>query len=288
MADAPQGQTDLAPKDMQPGEDSPLSSLREIKLAAALACGALALCFASFPAVSWLTKPLSGIGLALGLFGCWLPARKHGDDLRLPSAVVGLSAVVLAFVGSWPKPSAGAPAPLVAVSLNPDDIERHALDNGQWTDASERVVSLNDVHVQVSSARIETVALTKASGPSTTTADKYLVIRLHVSYEGIVFKQFHYERWADTATAPSKHRPVLVDDEGQPIEQAKFGAGRSVPSELGDEPFVIYGRPLDDVLVFPAPSRIPEYWLLTLPASAFGQAGEYKFHIPRSMVESNQ
>ena len=287
MAHAPHAQKDSASKDRSPGEEPQMSGLREIKLAAAFACGSLGLCFASFSAISWLTKPLAGIGLALGVFGCWLPARKHGHDWRLPSAVVGLSAVVLAFVGSWSKVMPVAPpAPLVAVSLDPEDLERHTLDNDQWTDAGSRAVSLNDLRVRVAGARVENVTLVCAGG-SKTTPEKHLVIRLHVSYEGIVFKEFKYKRWADGASAPSQHRPVLVDDENQPIEQARFGAGWSVPSELAEEPYVIYGRPLDDVLVFPAPARLPAYWHLTLPASALGQAGEYKFRIPSSMVESN-
>jgi hypothetical protein len=275
------------PNSVPEAESSDPSRLGEAKLATAFLCGALALCFASFPAVSWLTKPLSGVGLAVGIFGCWLPARKQGNDLWLPSAIVGLSAVVLVFVGTWATPTPAAPEPLVALSLNPDENARQPLDDGQWTDASSHAVSLHDLRVQVVSARIENVLLDK-QGSQLLSPDKYLVIRLRASFEGVVFKQFPYERWADAPTVPSKHPPTLVDDEDHPYTQAEFGPDLHIAASGAPAAYVIYGRPISETLVFPAPSNSVESWQLTLPAGAFGLAGEFKFRIPRSMVESSQ
>ena len=112
------------------------------KAAVAFLCGAGALCFASIPLLSWFTKPLSAVGLIIGFFGCWLPARRQRADLWLPGAIVGLSALVLIFRGDRPRPAPAPPAPLVAISLDPEVADRQPIEESHWTDASTHAVSL--------------------------------------------------------------------------------------------------------------------------------------------------
>ena len=44
------------------------------------------------------------------------------------------------------------------------------------------------------------------------------------------------------------------------------------------------GRTVDEVLGFPVPAAKAESLRLELPASAFGETGEFRFRIPRSMI----
>ena len=255
------------------------------KAAVAFLCGAGALCFASIPLLSWLTKPLSAVGLIIGFFGCWLPARRQRADLWLPGAIVGLSALVLIFGGDWPRPAPAPPAPLAAISLDPEVADRQPIEESHWTDASTHAVILNDLRVQIMSARLETVELNK-QGAQTVTPDHYLVIHLHVTFEGVLFKHFPYDQWAESASGPSKHPPALIDDRDHSYNQESFGPGWSVASSRAGPAYVSPGRSVDEILVFPAPPATTAYLQLTLPAAAFGQAGDFKFQIPRSMMES--
>ncbi len=222
----------------------------------------------------------------MGFLAAGFP-RRHGQGLLLPSAIVGLSALVLGLVGRWSNPAPAAPAPLVAVSINREEGRRQPLGDDEWTDASAQAVSLHDLRVQVISARLENVLLNK-QGSDHLTPDKYLVLQLRVSFEGVVFKQFKYERWADSPGSPSKHPPLLSDDENNAFAQANFGPDTSVAGIATPADYIVYGRPLTEVLVFTAPSNAVDSWQLTLPAGAFGLTGAYKFRIPRSMVEIAQ
>src|SRR5438270_399873 len=104
-----------------PDEDDPddtasfLGRLRQLDVttATALCCGSVALFVASVPSVSFLTKPLSALGLLLGLLGVLLNARRHkGLNLTLAGAGSALCLFVVLFVGVWPFP--GDPGPLPA------------------------------------------------------------------------------------------------------------------------------------------------------------------------------
>jgi hypothetical protein len=41
---------------------------------------------------------------------------------------------------------------------------------------------------------------------------------------------------------------------------------------------------VEEVLLYPVAAAKAEYLRLELPASAFGEAGEFRFQIPRSMI----
>ena len=72
---------------MTPGEStSVVTQLRQVDVgtAAALALGGVALLTASIPDLAFLTKPLSGVGLLLGIVGGVVPAVKKHRNVALP------------------------------------------------------------------------------------------------------------------------------------------------------------------------------------------------------------
>ncbi len=46
------------------------------------------------------------------------------------------------------------------------------------------------------------------------------------------------------------------------------------------------GHQVKEVLVFPVPPADVEYLRLTLPASAFGLSGEFRFQVSRGMIQA--
>jgi hypothetical protein len=144
-------------------------------------------------------------------------------------------------------------------------------------------VQRQHLRVQVAAVRVRGVEL-EYQGKKTITPDKYLLIRLQVSLEGAAFQQLPYEPWADLAGAPSKHPPTLTDHAGRAYTQKTFAAGRNVVGRTG-RGYLTPGRQVHEVLVYPAPPGPVAYLRLTLPAAALGGEGEFRFQIPRSMIE---
>ncbi len=139
-----------------------------------------------------------------------------------------------------------------------------------------------DVRAEIVSVLIGPVEL-KRNSLTTTSSERYLVIQLRVSYEGIVFQQTPYDPWADRADSPSKHPPTLTDNKDRTYAQKTFDSGVKVGGRA-DSDALTPGHQVKEVLVFPVPARDVEHLRLTLPASAFGLAGEFRFQIPRSMI----
>jgi hypothetical protein len=270
-------------------DEEPVSLLGRLRMldvasAAALLCGSVALLFVSIPEWDWLIKPLSGAGLLLGLLAGALPAVRKGDSVA-PSLVVSvLCLLVLLFAGSWPT-APDPPPPMAAVPLQRKGMASHQpVDADNWVDAATNAVQKEDVRVQVVSARIGRVDLKNRSGvvPS---SDRYLVIRLRVSYMGIVFQQTPYEPWADRADSPSKHPPILTDNTDRVYDQKVFDSGRKVVGRA-EVDALTPGHQVKEVLIFPIPPGDVKYLRLKLPASAFGLTGEFRFQIPRGMTQA--
>src|SRR5438874_4500931 len=288
QAPAPVAQpvADESEDEPEPGT-SFLARLRHVDAGTLLALfvGSAALLLASIPPASFLTKPLSILGLLLGVLASLVPALVRGKNLILPVSVSTLSLFTLLFVGSWPKPGDPPPPPLLAVPLRQAGMVAHQpVGDGEWVDASANAVQMNDLRVRVLGVRSGNVEL-ESQGKQTFSTEKYLAIRLAVSLEGIVFQQIPYAPWADAANAPSKHSPILTDNLERPYPQKTF-AGRKIVGRA-DRNFLTPGRLVNEVLIFPVPPAKVEYLRLKLPASAFGGAGEFRFQIPRSMVEAS-
>jgi len=253
--------------------------------AAALLCVSVALLFASIPELEFLIKPLSALGLLLGLLPGLLAAMRQGAAVAPPLVVSVLCLLVLLFLGSWPSSSTPPPPSPAAVPLKQKGMgARQSIEADDWVDAAANAVSRDDVRVQVVSARIGRVDLNNRSGTSLS-PDKYLVIRLRSSYEGVLFQETPYDPWADRAGSPSKRQPTLTDNRDRKYNQKTFDAGWKVVGRA-DTDALTPGHQVKEVLVFPVPPADVEYLRLTLPASAFGLSGEFRFRIPRGMIQT--
>jgi hypothetical protein len=252
---------------------------------AAFLCGSVALLSASVGPLLWLTKPLGLLGVLLALVAGLLPALKNGKKLDLPLGVLGLCAVVVLFVGRWPSFRGPAPRPTLAVALNPEKTTPiRPLEKGEWVHAGTNAMQMNDLRVEVLGVRVGAVELSSPATIKSATREKYLLIRLRVSYHGLLFREIPYERWADLPGAPSKHPPVLVDDRNRPLAQVAFDPSAKVAGRVeGDA--LTPGHMVREVLVFPPPPADAQHLRLTLPGSAFGVTGEFRFHIPRGLIE---
>jgi hypothetical protein len=281
---------------------SVLGSLGRIDVGTALAllCGGLAICLASVSPLSFLTKPLAVLGLVVGLSTGFVSTLRKGRNAVMPAGACLLCLVVVLFVGSWTRGGAAVPPERGVMSLG--DRKITAVRDDDWPDASSNAYWLHEVVLQITSARLENVELS-GQGGAKTTPDKYLVLRLRMNHGGMVFKKFDYEPWRNGAKGLSKNPPVLMDSNGQSYSQVQFPVGWNVKGRRQDMNYLNTGRPLNEVLVFPAPASKIEYLRLQLPAVAFALTlidaegkqhnipigdGDFKLQIPWSMVEGNQ
>jgi hypothetical protein len=268
-------------------DEEPLSwldRLRHIDFGSALAflCFGVALLFVSFYQVEAFIKPTAALGLAAGLLLGVLPALWRRKKLFLPLVMSLLCLLVLLFVGSWPS-SAPPPPQLVTVQLKQKGMVAHQpAGEDDWVDASANALKRGDVRVEIASASIGPVDLKKGSS-SLASSERFLTIRVRVSCESIIFQRTPYEPWADRAESASKNPPTLTDNQGRTYTQKKFDPGWKVVGRA-DVDALNPGHQVKEVLVYPVPARDVKHLRLTLPASAFGLDGAFRFEIPRSMI----
>jgi hypothetical protein len=260
-----------------------LDRLRSIDFGSALAflCFGVALLFSSFYELELYIKPIAALGLLAGLLGGILPALWRKRNVVVPLLVSILCLLVLLFAGSWPSSSSSPP--LVTVPLKQKGMAAHqAVSPEEWVDASANALKYGDVRLEIVSVGIGPVELRQKSSIAAS-SEHYLSLRLRASYEGIIAQQTPYQPWADLAGAPSLHAPTLTDNQGRTYAQKTFAPGFQVVGRA-DTDALNPGHQVKEVLVYPVPARDLEYLRLTLPGSAFGLAGEFRFQIPRSMI----
>jgi hypothetical protein len=257
----------------------------DLGTAAAFCCGCVALFLDSLPALRFLSKPLAGLGLAIGLLACAASLLGRRTSVVFPIVASVLCLIPLLFVEGEPGSVPQQPTPsLVAVpAQNGDMPPTQPIKEDDWVDASVSAVQRQGLRVQVIAVWAGKVELTK-QGQRGFSPDKYLAIRLFVSIRGLGSGPIPYESWADSAGQPSKHQPTLLDNLNRTYEQKTIAppwklAGRA------DKDLLTIGHQVKDVLIFPVPSGNVEYLRLTLPASAFGRSGEFRFQIPRKMIQ---
>ncbi|MHB1421687.1 MAG: hypothetical protein ACYC3I_00545 [Gemmataceae bacterium] len=261
-----------------------LDRLRTLDFGSGLAflCFSVALLFGSFVELEAFIKPMAALGLLAGLLGGVLPALWRGMNAVFPFLLSVPCLLVLLFAGSWPDFSS-SPPPLVAVPLKQKGMTVHQpVGADDWVDATANAVKQGDVRVEIVSAQVGRVDL-KQKSSATKSSERYLMIRVRVSYEGVVFRQTPYEPWADRADSPSKHTPTLTDNQGRTYPQKTFDPGWNVVGRA-DGDALNPGHQVKEVLVYPIPERGVEHLRLMLPASAFGLAGAFRFQIPRSTI----
>ncbi len=254
----------------------------DVGTAAAFALGGVALVTASIPDLVIFTKPLSGLGLLLGIVGGVLPAVKKRRNVAIPGATCGLCLLVLLLAGNWPRLSAPVQVPAVAITLHQGGmVAPRVVADDEWLDASACAFRSGDLEVEVVSVQIGPVQLVGSRGPA---PDKCLTIRLRVTDKNVRFRErVPYETWADEANAPSKHPPEMTDNLEHVYPQKTFAPGVRIVGRTYVD--ALMPPALRELLVYSAPDSGIEYLRLKLSASAFGAPGEFRFQIPKSMIE---
>jgi hypothetical protein len=267
-----------------------IEGLRKLNVgtAAAFICGSVALLLASIPPLDLVTKPLAGLGVVIGLLAGVLPAWMKDKPLSLPIAICALCMIALTFAGRSLFSRAASMPASVAIALNADPKTMAAhkpVAEGAWVDASVNAMQTNGLRVHVVAVRVAHAEL-KQQQKKVLSPEKHVLIHLRTSYHGGAFQHLPYASWADSAATLSQHAPTLTDSSKRTYAQVTFDAGRTVIGRP-DYPLLTYGHALDEVLVFPAAAAQTDYLRLTLPASAFGVAGDLRFQIPRSMIKTS-
>jgi hypothetical protein len=260
----------------------------DLMTAAAFLAGCAAILFAAIPNLIFLAKPLGLLGLLVGLVGSAAPPLRKRPPLRKPSHVgfpLGASAFclfVLLFVGNQPRVE--PPLPFAAIPLSDKGMTAHkAIMEDDWVDASASAVRHHDLRIDVVSVTIGGVEV-EDQGKTTLTPEKHLVIRVRASYETPRYTRIPYEPWVDKGGSPSKHPPILTDTAKHSYAQDTFAPNLTIVGR--DKSFFITpGHQVKEVLIFPAPTELPEFLHLELPADAFGMKGVIRFHIPKSMIQ---
>ena len=251
--------------------------------------GSMALFLDSIESVSFLTKSLSAGGLALGFLGGVVPALVRRRNPALPIVMSSLCLFDVLFVGTWPV-SPIPPPPDVAIPLRQGGLAAaQPISDDEWVNASGNAVQRHDVRVRITHVRTGSIELKELKKPGAKpfpSREKYLAIYLEVTYETKVFQSLNYESWADQAERPSKQPPTLTDNLERVYAQKTIAPRWEVVGRE-DKSFITPCGPVPEVLLFPLPPARLEYLRLKLPASAFGGGGEFRFQIPRSMIEQS-
>jgi len=269
--------------------DSPLSRLLRqfdgVTLGAFVA-GSVAFFLASIPSLSFLTRPLTGLGLLLGLVGCAVAVMRRPAVLWLPLTVSVLCLGSLFFVGPKQEKRAPPPPPLVAIPLGKGGMTPSLpIGDDDWVDASANAVRRNDLRVEVVAVRIGSREPTD-SKKTVLTKDKRLIIELRVTFVGVLFQEVPLGHWSASPQSPSKHPPILSDNANHRYAQEPVVPTKR-QSAAEDKAYLTPGRQLIDVLVFPVPPPEVKYLRLELPASVVGMKGHFRFQVPRGMIQGS-
>ncbi len=261
--------------------------------AGALFAGSLALLLPSVPFLAVLSKPVSGLGLLLALLGGVVPALQKQTSPTVPLSVAGLCLIALLFVGPWSR-SRAPDTRSVTITRDPGGIPAHQQHKGEeWVDASSASLRQDGLRIEILAVQLGGVEIKddrkkdepKQEDRPTFSKEKYLVIKVRVTDEAVIFHRSSYQPWSNRRDSPSKHPPILTDDTGKSYLQETFDPAPQKVEGRGDHLFLTPGHQLRDVLVFPPPADSVKFLRLELPGSAFGKPGKFRFQIPRSIIQ---
>ncbi len=245
-----------------------------------LCLASIALALLSVPALRPFTLVLGGLALAAGVLGLALGGDTHRGRVLFPAAGAVLAVPVLVVAGAWPNllcptPSAEyAAPPAVTGPLAIPLVGEGAQPASEWIDASTHSAQVGDLRVRILKVTLGPAATANREMPPG--ADEVLQISFRV-YNAGTTRRLDYRGWGQPA-APAEPAVVLQDDRGKTYRLRSCAAGevRSVS--------IAPLRPVDDVLAFDPPTTKVEYLRLELPASAVGESGSLRLHLPRSLL----
>jgi hypothetical protein len=276
---------------------------------ASLASGVIALPFAFIPCIGFLSLPLSGLGLLLGLGGGIMAAVRKWEGIGFPIAgtavstiAVGVGLFWLVWMGAMvnstqrqvalAQQQAAQQAQLAAQQAQQAEAQRRQVEERQrqalkaqgWVEANVGPARVGDVEVRVNAVRVAPVT---AKGPGGRPAfNNQRRLQVSLSLRNLSAAQnVTCEGWSEPSAAFPHHQPRLTDSTNMPLNRANLGAGVEVVGQL-KRVVIRPGQLVTDLLVFDEPGWGRSELRLELPASAFGEPGKSaRFLIPASMVQ---
>lgn len=252
----------------------------------ALLSGGLGLMFASFWGWTWLTIPLAGLGIVIGLAGVvWAHVSdSSGKPVAVGGAVLsaGVLGVAVLFPGllgpayqSPPSRSQSSSA-VEAIPLQLTDEQVPAFDEAGYADASRAALQQAGLRMHVLSVSVGPLpSVAKKPAP-----EQYLLIRLRVQrvQDGKEFVQ------GETAFHNAVDVPqlTLTDRAGKRYRQRALES--VVPKENDPRPPPFPVAVMDEVFAFePVPPRGVDL-RLEVPTAGWGGAGVFRFTLPEAMI----
>ncbi|QDU97216.1 hypothetical protein Pla8534_50610 [Lignipirellula cremea] len=158
----------------------------------------------------------------------------------------------------------------------------------RWADATVAELEHNGVKVRVDYVDVGDVATrNNANAVEVFTDRDYLHVTL--SLENTNAAPVAYRSWqGNTFPGGSLAQVKLTDNSGAEYAQATFPGARSVKGHLADAQLDPKEKVTDTLIFQPRAGQDPRaatFYLLELPAGAHGAEGEYRFRIPRNMLE---
>jgi hypothetical protein len=260
-----------------------------VSLIGAVTCllAAGALLSASIQATLFLTRPVAGLGLVLGLVGTAVAAAGRPVRMVVPALGAVMSGVVLVVALAFPDllgpryeasrekstfdASAVRVIPLQLTARGTDGLESEG-----YADASRAAVQQGNIRVRVIGATVAPVQV--VDSVKRYTKRPYLAVTVQVQHLG-TGSPVRLVHWGTTG-----ERTV-------PDAAATSNGKKLAPADLdGEVPFgVSYGQDLfpgrsaSDLLLFAAPGPGASV-RLELPAEMWGGRGAFRFQLPDSMI----
>jgi hypothetical protein len=227
----------------------------------------------------------AGLGLIVGLVGL---AFAEGQRL-VPGLAAGLNAAVL-LVGlllpGWLglEPWFGGQDAYEYRMARAVPHDPGASMPADWVDAGRASWRLEDVRVTIRSASIGPVELTGSNTQKKWTKESYLQVWVQVTNVGVA-RKIDFQGWGSTSPDPSAAGVTLTDPAGKVLRPRTFERNASAAWQA--LPVGLFpGKSADELLVFEAPAKTPDYVRLELPGGAFDAYESVRMHIPKSFLNS--
>lgn len=283
----PQPESDPEFAELPDAAAQPSAALRlpGLNLCGASACllAGLALVFASFWWLHYLTIPLAMTGLLLAPIGLLAQEKKGVSEWLWTGIGEAGNLAVLGVALFWPQTFGlawyrGARTPTIAldqpVLMSPGAKRITPLDASSWVEAGQGAIRHGEVQVRLKAARIDVPPADKRAAAATPS----LVVELRVSNVGLT-RMVDYAGWRDDA-------PSLRDVAGRSYRFLSAGAGTPATTDQGRARQLAPGLYVDEVLRFEPPQATVAALFVELPGAALHLKEPLKFKIDRSQIES--
>jgi hypothetical protein len=257
---------------------------------AACLAGGVGLVAGSVAPVAFLTRPLSGVGVALGLLGVLSATggRPRGPLFAVAGAVLsglvlGVSLLAPSVLG--PRYEASRlrsdydPDAVRVVPLRLDPGGSEGLEHDGYADASRAAVQQGFIRVRVTGATLG--PLSSREPKRKPTAQPYLSVGVRVQHlgHGPAVRFIHWGVTEERAVPPA-----AAEADGLRLPARLNWADLPVRPVLVQE--LWSGLAAETLLLFDPPTS-PGTVRLELPAEAWGGRGAFRFLIPRSMITAS-